>query len=142
MKTIFNYIAWIVLISLFFLLAYNFYQQFYPYKTLVINSATTKTESIKAGELFVYTVDYCKYTDKPAIVYRTFHSVDEKHIIPFPSVATITVTGCNIADIPLQTFPTIPPGEYYLLVDAKFQINERREVDVVFRTNTFQITNN
>lgn len=118
---------------------YSSFVSLYPYKTLVVNEAKAVTETVKAGDLFMYSVDYCKYTDKPATVYRTFHSIDESQLIPFPAVSTITVAGCNVAKIPLQTFVTIPPGQYYLLVDAVFQMNSQREIHVVFKTNEFTV---
>ena len=127
------------LIFMFSFVVYEAYLQFYPFRTLEVKSATAKTTLIKAGDVFIYTVNYCKYTDKPATVFRTLHNVDETSVVPFPSVSTISVEGCHTVDVPLQTFPTISPGDYYLLIDARFNINPQRETDVVFKTNNFTI---
>lgn len=118
---------------------YSSYLSFYPFKTLEVNSATIKVKEIKAGDLLTYTVDYCKYTDKPATVYRTLHSIDESQTIPFPSVSTISQPGCHVTDVPLQTFPSIKSGMYYLLVDVDFAINSQRDIHVKFITNNFEI---
>lgn len=130
----------LVLLSLISIVVlYGMVLLFYPFRTLVVNESTAKTQTIKAGDVFVYTIDYCKYTEKPAIVSRTFHKTDESVSVPFPFVNTISVEGCNITDVPLQTFPTITPGTYYLLVDVEFKINVLRNVHVIFQTNEFEI---
>jgi len=119
-------------------IASNAFLSFYPYKTLVVKSATVD-HSILAGDTLNYVVDYCKYTDKPASVFRTLHSVDETQVIPFPAVNTISVKGCNKTTVPLQTFANIVPGQYYLLVDVDFKMNPAREIHVIFKTNNFKI---
>lgn len=128
-----------ILLSFCFIgLGYLAYLSFYPFPTLVIKSAIV-TKDIKAGEVLMYTVDYCKYTKNPAIVYRTLHSVDESIVIPFPSIETITVAGCNITHVPLQTFYNLKKGNYYLLVDVDFSINKLQDTHVLFKTTNFKI---
>ena len=118
---------------------YGNYLLFYPFKTLVVSEAKVVTKEIHTGDLFVYKVSYCKYTQSPAIVYRTFHKIDESRIETFPAVQTITVTGCNTTDIPLQTYQIMQKGEYYMLVTVVFQLNPLRQEQIVFRTDNFKI---
>ena len=127
-----------VVISLFFTVLYINYLLFFPVKTLTEN-ATVVTKQIHAGDLFIYKVDYCKYTKVGATVYRTFHKTDESYLEAFPAVQTITVMGCGTVEIPLQTFKTTRTGEYYLLVTVIFQVNPLRQEQVVFRTDDFTI---
>lgn len=128
-----------VIVGIMFLfLCYYSYLSFFPFKTLIVKGATVE-KSIHAGDVLYYTVDYCKYTDKPATVFRTLHSVDEKILVPFPSVVTISVPGCNQATIPLRTFPEIKPGTYYVLVDAVFEMSGQRKIHVIFKTDKFEI---
>lgn len=129
--------AIVVMIGIFVI--YANYLILYPVKTLVVSSAVAVTKEIRAGDLFIYRIDYCKYTQAPAVVYRTFHMADESHIETFPSVETISVPGCNTTKVPLQTYFTMPSGTYYLLVDAVFQVNVLRQEHVIFRTDNFTI---
>lgn len=139
MKNSLNYLMlWYVAIITMVVL-YNSFLSFYPFKTLVVNRAYVKTQTIKPGDVLTYFVDYCKYTDQPANVFRTFHSVDETRSVPFASITTITVPGCHVVEVPLQTFDTIEPGKYYLLVNVVFQINTQRIINVNFRTDDFEI---
>lgn len=128
-----------IVITLFFSLLYINYLLFYPVKTLEIKNATVMTKQLHAGDLFLYKVDYCKYTKAPAMVYRTFHKVDESHIETFPAVQTTTLVGCNIMEIPLQTYRIVQSGEYYMLVTVIFQISPLRQEQVTFSTDNFKI---
>lgn len=130
---------WGVLLSGFAFISYLGFLTFYPVKTLDISQAVVVTKEINPGGLFLYEVSYCKYTDAPAIVYRTFHRTDESSIETFPAVQTVTVPGCNTTRIPLQTAITTPPGEYYLLVDAVFRVNPIREEHVIFKSDNFHV---
>ena len=128
-----------LMLGLIFLgIFYIFFLLFYPFKTLTVNSSHA-LNTPKAGEVLMYEVDYCKYTTAPATVFRTLHTVDETSIVPFPAVDTISITGCNKVSVPLQLYPSTPPGAYYLQVDVQFKINALREIHYQFRTNPFKI---
>ena len=132
----------IFFVTLYIFVGYFFYLLLAPIKTLKIKSATVITKEINPGDLFVYKVDYCRYTNKGAIIYRTFHEINERNTITFPSVQTVTIVGCAATKIPLQTYKdseVMPAGEYYMLVDVVFQINVLRTEHVVFRTDNFKI---
>ena len=131
--------VFLILAVIFLFIGYVFYLMFYPVKTLVVNEARVITHEIKPGDTFVYNVDYCKYTTKPAIVYRTFHEINEQMIETFPSVQTISVPGCHSTHVPLQTNINTPPGNYYLLVDVVFQVNPLQTQHVIFKTDNFKI---
>lgn len=135
-KTDYLFYAFSIAITVFIL--HNTYQAFYPYRTLVVNNVTTQ-KSYQQNDTLYYQIDYCKYTDKPATVSRTLHSVDNLEVIPFPLVSTITLPGCRTANVPLQLYSTIKPGTYYVLIDASFHINPQRDMHVVFKTNNFEI---
>ena len=119
-------------------IGYLAYLLIYPFRTLDVSNAYA-INTPKAGETLLYKVEYCKYTKAPATVFRTLHTVDETAIIPFQSVSTITVTGCNVVSVPLQLYSTVPPGEYYLFVDVVFSINAIRDIHYQFKTTPFKI---
>jgi len=138
MKLYKEYTIYALIVFSNFFVIYLGYLMIYPFKTLEVYSAVATNEP-KAGEVLLYEVDYCKYTPAPAIVYRTIRSVDEKSIIPFPSVDTITDIGCKKTSIPLELLDTIPAGEYYLSVNLSFKVNAFREINYQFRTEPFNI---
>jgi hypothetical protein len=137
-KAIKNYIIGAILISIFIVNCYFMYLTFYPFKTLVVNEIHT-INSPKSGGTLLYSVDYCKYSDAPSTVYRTLHSEDESQIVPFPSVTTISILGCHRVTVPLQLFPSIMPGRYYMTADAVYKLNPYREIYYKFQTPVFTI---
>lgn len=139
MQKSFQITVYFTIFLMFVVLGYFAYLTLYPFKTLDVKSTTILTPIVKAGDVLMYRVDYCKHTDKSATVFRTLHSVDETRLVPFPSVSTVTLLGCHSADIPLQTFSSIPPGEYYLLIDAVFELTSQRTIHKIIKTDTFTI---
>jgi len=129
----------IAIASALFLVVYVAYLLFYPFPTITISEATVLTKEVKAGGNILYKVTYCKYTDSPATVYRTFHLIDESVSVPTPAVQTISKLGCNVVQIPLATFETMPKGEYYLYVDIEIKKNPIRIIHTTFETDTFEV---
>ncbi len=112
---------------------------FYPYKTLEVYSVTVKTPVVHHGENLIYTVDYCKYTSAPSIVYRTLRATDDSSIIPFPVAMTVPPQGCHEVDIPLAISKEVATGTYYMAAIATFKINPIRDISVSFKSNNFEI---
>lgn len=116
----------------------------WPTPTIDFKSITVNTKEIHLGEVFSYTVQYCKYTNEPGIVYRAFHSVNKfpkEEIIAFPAVNTVSVKGCNTASISIPTTanPDYIPGEYYMTVDAVFTINGIKPIHRTAQSDSFLI---
>lgn len=139
-KKLLPYAMWIVIIAMAGMTLFNFYQQFWPFKTLKINSVTVLTPTVKGGELFEYSVDFCRYTDKPITGYKTLVSVDNSNP-PFalPSATAVTPLGCRAVVVKVPIFVATPPGLYYISVDAEVQINPQRSIGVKFKTDNFTI---
>lgn len=133
-----HYLMTILLIAMSGMVLFNLYQAFYPFKLLEIKSITIKTKVISPGGLLVYVSDYCKHTDQPAIVYRTLHRIDESRIETFPAVQSVSIPGCHKTEVTLQTYATILPGEYYLLGNAIFTL-QNRTLQVPFKSDTFWV---
>jgi len=138
MKLYKEYTIYALIVFSNFFVIYLGYLMIYPFKTLEVYSAVAINEP-KAGEVLLYEVDYCKYTTAPTIVYRTLRSVDEKSMIPFPAVDTITSTGCKKTSIPLQLLDTVPAGKYYLNINITFKVNAFREINYQFKTKPFNV---
>ena len=69
---------------------YLAYILFFPFKIMDIHSMTVMNSPIKAGDTILYLVDYCKYTDAPTTVYRTFHRIPDDFQIPNPVIMSTT----------------------------------------------------
>ena len=130
---IFKTTGWVTIITAFVGMLYIASLMFYPPTLLKINSAVANTPIIKAGDKFYYTIDYCRYFDGSARVSRTFHRNDESAVEITPEVETITNKGCAKVKIPLQTYPTMEKGDYFLLVDIELSPNGIRTEHIVFK---------
>lgn len=136
---IFKTTGWVTIIITFVGILYISSLMFYPPTLLEINSAVANTPTIKAGDKFYYTIDYCRYFDGSARVSRTFHRNDESAVEITPEVQTITSKGCAKVKIPLQTSPTMEKGDYFLLVDIEISPNGLRTEHVVFKVENITI---
>jgi hypothetical protein len=114
------------------------YLLFEPITPLVIKNQPAKilSKNIKAGDIMYYRVDYCRYSNKSARVYRT---ITGDVNIPTPSIETITKLGCSFANVPIQIPFGTPKGIYHININIEFDINEFRTIVVNFITEDFKV---
>lgn len=128
-----------IIIFMFINMGYTYYLTFYPFKTVVINSVTVLTPDVPVGGIFVYKVDYCRYTQAPAIAYKTFYNVhDPEKVYPLGAMEGVGETGCHVAERSLKT-DGMPPGEYYLKTITVFTVNKEQTSKIQFITPNFTI---
>lgn len=132
-------IAFALPVSSLILSAYVAYLLFYPFSVLDVNATSVITLSVPRGGTMYYLVDYCRYSEAPAIVYRSIHTTDETSIATFPAVASVAIPGCHKTRVPLQIDLNTATGTYYLIADVRFHVNAIRDIDVVFKTDKFLI---
>lgn len=121
-------------------MAYNTYLRFYPFKTIVVSKVRVLTSEIKQGEEVKYEVDYCRFTDAPATVYRTVQSTrnpDDRYSLPITN--SISVPGCHTLQRSIPIDPSIPPGEYYIKVVSIYEVNEYQKSKYEFTIGNFKI---
>ena len=128
-----------LLVAAYLVLAYFAFLLFYPFETIVVHNEPfpVKNAPITAGNVVIYTVDYCRYTDVDASVTRTLVgnvSISLGHNQShFPR-------GCDKRDVADSVIPSFtPPGDYYIQIDSTYQINNLRAIEKHFRTATFHV---
>jgi hypothetical protein len=137
---IFNYLSYITILLAIALLMYFYYLMFWPVTVIKANVQPYKviTPIIKVGGNLTYQVDACKSTPLMASVIRTFE--DD---IAYPSITSSNniPAGCHKTNVTIPVPLYIPPGKYYIKLDAVYQINAFRHIETHFKTDTFQIVN-
>jgi len=124
----------ILFLSLVFIVAV------YPFSPITINSVKMITTEAEVGGIAIWELDYCKHMAHPATVTKIL--VDH-HIIPYPSFTTNVNTGCSKNNVTLHIPDYAEVGEYYVKTSFLYEhIYGMRNVEVVYRTPTFNITGN
>jgi hypothetical protein len=114
----------------------------YPIKVIEIKNAQNvpvdKTV-YKGGDRIAYTLDYCKYTNTPAVVTRT---IVDGFRISFGSFNSNMKAGCaNRATNDLVIPEFLPSGVYHLEGTGTYRVNILRDFIVNWRTVDFQVVN-
>lgn len=136
-----HYLAFGTLLLGFLLLAYINISLFWPVSTLTIQDGGQPipviTKTIYPGQPLQYELDYCKYTDLPATVHRTF--IDGQIITLTDTIGQLP-TGCHKTLVKTAVVPeTINPGRYYLDVKVEYKVNPLRNVFTHYRTEYFVV---
>jgi hypothetical protein len=110
----------------------------YPYEPLVFQDEKFPVinKIIKRGEMVVYTSNYCKYADLPALVTRTFKN---ELIFLTPTSITNRPIGCNSITIAVTIPKELPSGIFRLENTYEFQVNPIRKIIVLEDTEDFQV---
>lgn len=134
---IWNRLSYIGLFLSLAVLLYVIYLLSWPFKTTVIYDDTeVLTPIVKAGETMQYTVHYCKYINKEAIVYRT---IVDNFIVDLAAEQTNLPMGCNVKIISIDIPEFIPAGIYYINSRVVFEVNSLRDITIEYKSGTFQV---
>ncbi len=125
----------IVAVFMFICVSTLVYWLVYPYTPMTIYNVDTHTKEVEAGGIFEYSVKYCKYMNKPALLDKKF--VDGL-IFHVPQKILNQPTGCGVDDIAMEV-PEFFDGEYHLDVIVTYQVNPIRTESVSFRTDDFLV---
>jgi hypothetical protein len=124
-------------------LAYMGYLAFWPMKSIVVHGddkILNPDKQVRPGEVLVYQIDYCKYTDKQAAVTRSLKN--EKTTAPYPLLAATNnvATGCRKATVRNLIIPDgVEPGFYTLELSVSYQLNPLRVATVRHRSERFEV---
>lgn len=133
------FISWVTLILAVGIIGVVIYWLNYPYKTLELLNQPFEvlTPTVKPGDMMVYHVDYCKYTELPAFVNRSF--VDG---IKFTELLTLSSnpSGCHELFATLLV-PNIPPSTYYIKTVYQYKVNPIRTITIEATSSAFQVIN-
>lgn len=139
MKTFLNWMSFVsVLLALGVTILILFWE-FWPYKTLEFKQDKFPiiNKTIHAGDLLFYSVDYCKYTDLPALVAR--HIVNGYDYTMTPTVTDRPV-GCHSVIISFILPKETPPGKgYHADMIYQYQVNPLRTILIKHSTENFEV---
>lgn len=109
----------------------------YPYKTTenrqpykILNIA------VKQGDLLLYEIDYCKYTDITPTVHRQFI---DGIIYSTPESTAQLKRGCGKIINSVRVPSSLPVGRYYMKAVVTFKVNPIRIIEKEFITEQFEV---
>ena len=128
-----------IIIAFGFMCVVSFWM-LYPYEPIVINSITIdQTKPIRAGEDFVYTIDYIKNTDKSCLIALQLTNGFSRIYTPFISNQP---PGHKIVKISKEIPSRIDSGEYRLKWSGTYQMNPIRTITITTWSEPFYIEGN
>ncbi len=105
----------------------------YPYEPITINNVETHTKVTQAGGIMEYSVDYCKHTDLPATLDKTFVDGIVFHL---PQKYIDSDEGCRTDHVVMEV-PDFFDGVYHVEVLITYQVNPIRKETVKVETDKF-----
>lgn len=112
---------------------------FWPFKTMETKNLPYPilNSPVEAGQIVVWEVDSCRYTDIAADVTRTL--VGEVTIQLNSEYQTLA-KGCSVYRVATTIIPSYTPeGKYHIEIAATYRINPIRQIDRHFRTQEFEV---
>lgn len=131
----------IILIALFFSSIIFLIFMFWwvaPYKTLEVTQPykIVNGKELKRGDILIYEIEYCKYTNAQSTVRRQF--VDGI-IYATPEITANLKKGCGITANSITIPSNLPPGVYYLTIEVYYKVNPIRIITHELKTETFEV---
>ncbi len=128
-----------LLVAAYIGLGYMAYILFFPFSTVTVKNQPFPivNNPVTVGQVAIYTVDYCRYTDVDAEATRTLvGSVS----ISLGRTDAHLPKGCfkkNVADSIIPSYT--PPGQYYIEIDSVYHLSKFRTIEKHFRTADFYV---
>lgn len=140
-STIFHKIATGTLIVATLLVFYVSYLLFWPVKILVYANhpftVLNDNKTVKAGDILIYEVDYCKYKNVSAMIDKQFIN---DVILETPDLEGNLTVGCFQKTSMTTLVPIIaPPGKYHLNIIATYRVNSLRTEVITHETEEFTV---
>lgn len=112
-----------------------------PYTPLVINQRPIEiiTKSVEKGGFLLYKLDYCKYTEKEAVVRTDFK---DGILFSLPDITDKSVPGCKVQVVGQMVPETLPKGDYILTLDFVYEVNPIRTITVETHSQKFRVVEN
>jgi len=132
------YISFFLLGMMAIVTAYFFYWTLYPFKVVEINNnpVPVAEKVVRQGGPITYTVNFCRFTDVPAVSTRVYVDGIEFYT---PAIISQFPVGCYLKSFTATVPDSLPPGEYHLEIRNAYQINKLREVPITFETQKFTV---
>jgi len=113
----------------------------FPYKTVEMNSYTNVTNTVKTGDNFIATADFCSWTGLPRTVTAQLRDgiVWTLPVAEVPGKPLSEKPSCNMLNLATHIPETLPPGEYTLFVNTEFKVNPLRTMNLQYHSQPFQV---
>ena len=110
----------------------------FPYEPLSINNHPypVLNREVKKGDVLLFEVDYCKFTNKKATITRRF---TDSLLYVMPDITAVNEMGCRRQLVSEEIPQNLPSGEYVIDFYYTYKVNPIREVTVHARTQKFQV---
>lgn len=127
----------------------------WPYQTLELKSPIVITNApIQAGNVALYRVNQCRYTDSVIHTIRRLVSDNQTQVqvnsdtaadrtvyIPLGSSDSRSPKGCyNFTPPPVMIPSSTVPGKYHIEFELHFEVNPIREIVKTVESQSFQVT--
>ncbi len=111
----------------------------YPYKPMQVNKSPIPvlTKYVKQGDVLIYELDYCKFTNDSVNISRSFF---DGVVFSTPDTTTKNPIGCRIQNISIQVPETLPTGKYTLKISYTYKVNPIKVVTIEDYTEEFTVT--
>ena len=107
-----------------------------PYNVIEGGSLVTDRYYVKAGETINYHTDYCKHYDMPG---KLSIQLIDTFAYNYNTLDSNAPIGCKGFDRGIYIPKGVPPGNYFLRVTIRYQVNPLREVIYTNETNVFEV---
>lgn len=142
----FYFLSMVALLGLIVMVVYSTYQALYPFKTIEVHNSPypVVTPLVKAGGIFTYYVDYCRFTNIQASVSRSLVGIDNLGnplIIPLPGSINSTPIGCYKTNVSIRLIipNATPPGIYHMVITPSYVVNSHQTQTRTYQTQSFEI---
>lgn len=129
----------VTMVIILALMAMGVIASWFPATIMRINNYDVQVfpNVVAPGQTLWYRLDYCKASDRPAVVDRVFVS-ETGALMQVPTIVANLDTGCHNAEIGIVV-PPLSPGRYVLHVTRRFTANLLRSQTVAFATRPFTV---
>jgi hypothetical protein len=138
MNKLFNFIAWLSIISALGIVGLVIFWMLYPYKPIMFkdNTFPVFVKTVKQGSFAYYTTNYCKYMKIPALVTREFAN---DLIFVTPTTVSNREMGCHTINIAVLIPAELPPGVYVMRQRYEYEVNPIRKITIIKDTESFKV---
>lgn len=133
-------IMWPLIVAGYVIGVYITFQQFWPFKTLVVQSPLpiVNQHVYKPGDTVQAKLSYCKYRSQSAIV--TKQLVDGFSFTFSEPIVVNRPKGCATTIIDAVTLPQeTPGGTYHVMFTATYKISAFRTTEITYKTAPFLV---
>lgn len=128
-----------VILSMLALVLLVGYWLLYPYNPIEFKNLphVVENKQVNSGDHLIYIVEYCKNSTVVPVASKYF---TDGLIYAIPdTLATVKEVGCGQSRVQVYVPRALPKGKYFIEASYRYQVNPIRYIDVVTRTEQFEV---